>query len=757
MTNLTIDLSKQEYPVFNIGENHTLDLRPINFIFGRNGSGKSSLANLISQQFDDTEEYSVHVFTGMHDLLVDDKLNAVVLGKENKEAKIEIDRIDRDLASCSGTLDDLETALKALIWKPEYEELGVDKNPLFVSKKITEQEYKLKEQLIDAFYTYGAKKVREFSLNIKLFSGSSYVKNNFEREIQRATRLSDKELAQCVAQLGDNPKEKLKPYHEIHHNYEELLDNVNEVITRELTQIESLPEFKDNPQKQNFAMQGRKLHKPDEVCAFCGNIYTKQRDDKLGKFLSMEELKEINNDLELLLKRTNSFLLEIDQIGEPKALSFYSFLSDEVSDVILEFKHAQSSIRSHLRYVENELNEKRRDLFSRRSPLSERIPVSIDATIKHINILIDRHNNHTDSFIDQQNKARDKIRFHVIAEIIEDLEKYPFKKGWRGYVAESSDLKNLAERAVNERRVFEQEVAKTETSISDVKEGIARLEGDRKKQLARTQNTEYLASVINHKLFNSGKQDLKLSVRRLEDDVEHYMILDEKNGMRDISKVSAGEKNIIAFLYFIGYLRSLDRRQKKIIIFDDPMTSNDDTMQYLIITELQRLYRGIESIFDRNRDCFVCMTHNVHFYLNVQPQGSRKDEHGRTKYDKNNFFIIRNQTFFRVEKEEDDFKTHYEALWMELNDLYESGHMNSMLNSMRRIVETFIKFNKIHPDHFYKEKDEHRKMFDVHSHAAIDELSADAIGKTKEQLCEMFKNLFTENDFKDHFYTYWKQ
>lgn len=186
------------------------------------------------------------------------------------------------------------------------------------------------------------------------------------------------------------------------------------------------------------------------------------------------------------------------------------------------------------------------------------------------------------------------------------------------------------------------------------------------------------------------------------------------------------------------------------------MTSNDDTMQYLMITELQRLYRGTDRIFDRNRDCFLCMTHNVHFYLNVQPHGAIEDKHGRTKYDKYNFYIIRDKTFFKVEKEEDDFKTHYEALWMELNDLFESGHLNSMLNSMRRIVETFMLFNKIHPDHFYKGKDEHRKMFNVHSHAAIDELSADAIGKTKEQLRDMFKYLFYDNEFEEHFDSYWK-
>ena len=92
----------------------------------------------------------------------------------------------------------------------------------------------------------------------------------------------------------------------------------------------------------------------------------------------------------------------MEELEEPKTSSFYSFLSDEVSDNILGIKHVQSSLVSFLRILESELNEKRRDLFSRRNPLSEQIPDSLNAEIENINKLIDRHNNHTDSLLNSK-------------------------------------------------------------------------------------------------------------------------------------------------------------------------------------------------------------------------------------------------------------------------------------------------------------------------------------------------------------------
>ena len=76
-----------------------------------------------------------------------------------------------------------------------------------------------------------------------------------------------------------------------------------------------------------------------------------------------------------------------------------------------------------------------------------------------------------------------------------------------------------------------------------------------------------------------------------------------------------------------------------------------------------------------------------------------------------------------------------------------------MMNSMRRIIETYIHFNKIHPDQFYDDLDEHWKLFNVNSHA-VDDLSAELIGKSKEDLLAMFHEIFIKNNAIDHYNNY---
>lgn len=112
--------------------------------------------------------------------------------------------------------------------------------------------------------------------------------------------------------------------------------------------------------------------------------------------------------------------------------------------------------------------------------------------------------------------------------------------------------------------------------------------------------------------------------------------------------------------------------------------------------------------------------------------------------------------FKRITSQKKDFNTHYELLWIELESLYSNDLLNSMLNSMRRIIETYTKFNKINPVDFYKDKEEHKKLFDVNS-PSIDVHSMETIGKEKDDLIAMFKELFEANNAVCHFNTYWKK
>lgn len=236
-----------------------------------------------------------------------------------------------------------------------------------------------------------------------------------------------------------------------------------------------------------------------------------------------------------------------------------------------------------------------------------------------------------------------------------------------------------------------------------------------------------------------------------------YIVKDKNTGViRKITEISTGEKNIIAFLYFLEKINEIRENyvyKPKIIVFDDPMNSNDDSMQYLIIEEVRKIIKSLSS-----EDKIVILTHNKHFYINIK--------HG---YDINSKNVIKENAFFRlqssnyktkiilVNSEKDDFKTSYDSLWIELKYMYECENISSgmLLNPMRRILETFIKFNAISKNKFFDNIEDARKLFDVNSHS-IDDFEAELNGKNKNEVLKIFYECFKDKGYEDHFHKHWK-
>lgn len=269
---------------------------------------------------------------------------------------------------------------------------------------------------------------------------------------------------------------------------------------------------------------------------------------------------------------------------------------------------------------------------------------------------------------------------------------------------------------------------------------------------SKTQDVELLAKHINHKLNNLVSFTLQLVG---EEENGYYSVKNKDTGeIRDIKDLSTGEHNIIAFLYVIEKLDevSAEENKRRVILFDDPMSSNDDVMQYLMIDELNALEKRL-----KEDDCLIILTHNKHFYLNVKYgwKYSGKDKR-------------RIATFLRLESdnhkthvsyiddENKDFKTNYGALWNELIFLYKNKDASAdmLLNPIRRIVETYTKFNSITLKDFCEDQEGALKLFNVNSHS-IDDLEAELNGMTKDEIIRILERCFAKDNASNHFESYW--
>lgn len=752
---LKLDLSEQEYDVFNLeAENTMLEIKHRNFIFGRNGAGKSTLSKMIVNQFE--TEFDLHVFTGLNNLIEDERLNALVLGEENVKVKKELPSIETKLSKYKSKKENLESKIKSLEWIEDYEEDGIKKHSDYIEKEKKEEELTRQTIEVDTFFQKKAAEIKLIT-NPQVVT-PNYNKTHFLKDIPEAKKLDEIEKDESEKALKEEKKSEINTMYKIKDiKLQDLIKEVNLILEHEVKKTTVIAEIKDNPERQKFAQDGLNIHKAGENCSFCGNEINHERIKELESFISVSEVEKIETNISTMFKKIDKQEIQIKRIKELNKNDYYSNYNVYIKNINDQISFRKKEIENVLIQLKISLQERSSKIFQIVNKINVETTSDFSDVENKVNILIEKHNKWGENREEAQKLAIKKLRLHYVAQSLEEKDEY--KKSWGSYIIEENNKRNLENSLKDITEKIDNEIAVIKGSDKDIKEGtIVYLKTEIKKltikkdELLKSQKSTYkLVEIINTKLKSSGKNNLELQLTRDENKIEHY-IIKNVDSVRSIDKLSTGEKNIIGFLYFLESLNDIERKsgKNKIIVFDDPMTSNDDTMQYLIITELQKLFRGNESKkFNVNKDYFLCMTHNVHFYLNLQP--AKND-----RYRKSNFYRLENGEIKLVTSEKEDFNTHYESLWIELRSLYSYDLLNSMLNSMRRIVETYTKFNKIHPDHFYKNKEEHRKLFNENSHS-IDDHFMDGMGKTKEELKRMFKDLFDFNDAKGHFLTHWPE
>lgn len=707
-------------------EGKELELSSKNFIFARNGSGKSTLSKAIYNQ--KQSEFEVHIFNGFDSLIGENEnLDAFSLAVNASEKEAEIKELKEKITK---TEQDLSFVKKILVEKNgENEEPTLHDECIEKRKVFNEQDRKIQN-----FYKDSARTISLKTDPIIVDNPRSYNKKIFESEIKNACRLEESDINLYRKILQSVPKE-IAPISEKKINFENYIKAVNEIISSKVVERVLIGRL-DNQRKINFAKEGLEIHKEGNICSFCGNELSDEVLMELERYFSADEVKELQNRIKVGKEKITNLLNEIATNDKISTDDFFPDLKDEVEKESEKVNESLAEQKSYLEILLKTLEQKESSLFVESEELELLVPNNVN--YGEINRLIEIHNKNVLDIKNKQKDARDAIRYHEIKLLLEDFQ-YDLRIERLTVLKREKEEKELVySQKEIEKKQLEQNLAEYRNQV------------DKLKPKAEKQAIER----INKKL----RLKVSWELDHVDNENLGYYRIKEGDQYRSVKQLSTGEKNVIAFLYFIERLEEVKegRKKNKIIVFDDPMSSNDDKMQYLIIWELQKLYQNKDrDKFDSNRDIMVILTHNVHFYLNVQPHGYFKDEKNRTKYDKNNFYRIDHHAFIKISTDKEDFKTSYEALWVELKDLYECGHELSMLNTMRRIIETFMKFNALKQDIFYQDNEQYLKLFNVNSHG-IDDPSAVQYTESINEMRDLFYQIFKDNHYEEHFKYYWK-
>ncbi len=214
-------------------------------------------------------------------------------------------------------------------------------------------------------------------------------------------------------------------------------------------------------------------------------------------------------------------------------------------------------------------------------------------------------------------------------------------------------------------------------------------------------NTKAAIEGINNILYNSGFQGF-----RLEEEAEFqntYRVARLDGSVAD--KLSEGERNFIAFLYFYYLAKGSysDKNLKdKIIVIDDPVSSMDSSATFIISALVREMieicHNNINSQGEKSQDNYIkqifILTHNAYFHKEISYNQVQR-------YRDVSFFMIRKinnvsdvyictRQSKKILGEQENYNPvsdFYTALWEELKEIDSSA---AVLNVIERILDYYF-------------------------------------------------------------------
>lgn len=634
------------------------NLKKFNFIFGSNGSGKTTLSRILDNpsnytncevKWADNDNTNILVYNKD---FVDKNFTQTIKGVFTLGQK-EIKSLDR--------LEELKETNKKQFDKIKQIRLLLDGNTekIGLKSELTNHENRYK----DIFWTIKQKYSDDFSQTLVGSIGS--------KEIFKGKLISEDSY---------NKEELL--------SREELLGRIKKVYTGNLVSVANIDEmdFESLFNLENSEVLSKKIigkddvdiaamikklgnidwvregithyHKNDGICPFCQQNTQDSFKRSLEEFFDDEYERQLETVRKLKIDYTK-MRNDIVRVLENIKATHSDFLGNTLFETSLELFKSKSS--SNIDLINKK--EKESSLSISLESSSESLAL-IDGCIKNANVEINKHNILVQNIKKEKGSLVSLTWRFLINEAKEDLVKY----------------KETRKRIEND--VFEQQSlldAETKLSTEYQKEY-----NDLEKQFVSIQPT---IDLINLVLSSYGFTSFTL-VKGI--DGRSYRLI-RSDGSDAKSTLSEGEKNFLTFLYFYNLLKgSQDETSifsNKIVVFDDPVSSLDSDVLFIVSTLIREL---ISEINDNkgNIKQIIVLTHNVYFYKEVS-----------YNY-RNNFMKPSDMSFWVVKKigkistiesyDSNPINTSYDLLW---NDIRSSNRNNATIpNTLRKILENYFRF-----------------------------------------------------------------
>lgn len=630
--------------------------KKLNFIYGSNGSGKTTISNLIND-YDLSDDCLVEMNNPSN-------IKTLVYNKQFVE-----NNFTQSTSSVKGIFTLGEDTIHA---QEELKKLKAENQEKLESIEKKEQTIKGFDDEIE---------LKEKQVTDKCWKVQQDIGNSFSNALVGYRSSKQKFYENCLSLYKKCDKKEAENLEAIKEKYDIAYSNESQVYTTfptiDITEIQNIEYSSllqkiitgstDTPMGQfiellnnsDWVKQGIEyIPHSNHQCPFCQQTLSKELQQEIENHFD-EEYENDCQSIKEFISNYNAYFNSVE-----------STISKILGSIIplVDF----SELKTKHELFNNQLKLNNEKLNKKLDHPSNKITInSFKGLIEEINQIIETYNSAIISNNDivrnqtqEQVKCKSSLWSYIVDELKIDLKQYTDfvegkQKGITAIKKQISDLKN--------------EVKENKTKIDSIENSMT--------SVAPT------VTEINKILT---KFDFKgFHLKENQHQTGTYLILRD-DGTNVGNTLSEGEYNFITFLYFYYLVYGSQEKtgigSNKVVVIDDPISSLDSNVLFIVSTLVKNLINDCRKNKNGIKQTFI-LTHNVYFHKEITFLGSRKQFAG----DEALFGIVRKKdnvsTFQTYDK--NPIESTYQLMWREL-DSDKISRVTSF-NTMRRILEYYFK------------------------------------------------------------------
>ncbi|WP_291630999.1 AAA family ATPase [Clostridium sp.] len=631
-------------------KNDYLEPNKINYLYGSNGSGKTTISRVVSnpkkfQESDiiwNNEELNTIVYN--KDFIDENFSNSesikgiFTLGKDTKEAKeaIEafksrIDKINTDIEKYNNvyknTIKEIETLEDNFLekcWqqKKNYENSYKEALSGYIGKKVIFMrkcldEYSEKEIAVD-LETLDNKYTMLFKKDIKVY--------DIIPEID-LKQIKEKEVSTILDTIIVGKKTSL--------------------FSNLITKLQNSDWIKEGIEY---------LNKSERKCPFCQQVYNDSLINEIENYFdktyedNCNILKNFKDEYEEYFK---SKILELNKIVNT---NFDILDLSKLKELIMKIDEC---INKNINLIQSKLEKP--SIPIKIQSIEELFLETIEI-IREYNVKIKDNNNLVNNISNEKEKLKKKVWNIIVNNLADDIDL--FNKRYSNLLKRKEGVKKSIEKGKIEIKKYEEYIKDKECEITSVVPTV---------------------NEINKILLNFGFNGFKLDQGKEKGE---YKLI-RNDGTNVDETLSEGEYRFITFLYFYQLIKGSNEvsgiTKDKVVFIDDPISSLDSNVLFIVSNLVKNIIKDCIDNKDGIKQVFVS-THNLYFYKEIIYRGSRES---KTK-DETYWIIRKKDEISSIHKYENNpVQTTYELLWRELDNPSKSSKAN-IFNNLRRILEYYF-------------------------------------------------------------------